>query len=104
LDEGESPLQAAERETKEEAGLDKNDYEYINNFETKITYDSNGRPKDVFYYLARIRNAQQDIKLSDEHQDSVWLNLQGACNLLTHEQTASALKQAEEFIKNSSKE
>ena len=51
MDAGESPLQAAERETKEEAGLDKNDFEHLDKFEEKITYNVNGRPKDVFYYL-----------------------------------------------------
>ncbi|CAF4241012.1 unnamed protein product, partial [Rotaria sordida] len=38
LDNDESPLEAAERETKEEAGLDKNDLKYYDKFEEKITY------------------------------------------------------------------
>ncbi len=104
MDKGESPLQAAERETKEEAGLDKNDLEYYNQFEEKITYDVNGRPKDVFYYLARIRNAQQSINLSNEHQNLVWLNLQDACHLVKHNEMQNVLRNAEKFILNYQKE
>jgi bis(5'-nucleosidyl)-tetraphosphatase len=100
LDKGESPLQAAERETKEEAGLDKNDVEYYNKFEEKITYNVNGRLKDVFYYLARIRNNQQNIKLSDEHQNLTWSNLQDACNLVKHDEMQNVLRKAEQFILN----
>jgi 8-oxo-dGTP pyrophosphatase MutT (NUDIX family) len=104
LDKGESPLQAAERETKEEANLDKNDLEYLNKFEEKITYNVNGQPKDVFYYLARIRNAQQTIKLSDEHHNLVWSNLKDACSLVKHHETQLALQKAETFIQNYQKD
>ncbi|CAF0995581.1 unnamed protein product [Adineta steineri] len=104
LDKGESPLQAAERETKEEAGLDKNDLEYYNKFEEKITYNINGRPKDVFYYLARIRNAQQNVKLSNEHQNLIWSNLQDACNLVKYNEMQNVLQKAEKFVQNYHKE
>jgi 8-oxo-dGTP pyrophosphatase MutT (NUDIX family) len=100
LDKGELPLQAAQRETKEEAGLDKTDLEYYNKFEEKITYDVNGRLKDVFYYLARLRNDQQKIILSNEHQNSVWANLQEACRLVKHSEIQNVLGKAEEFILN----
>ncbi|CAF4602394.1 unnamed protein product [Rotaria sp. Silwood1] len=99
LDNDESPLQAAERETKEEAGLDKNDLEYYDKFEEKITYNVNGKPKDVYYYLARLKNAQQKIHLSDEHQDLSWSNLNDSCNLVKHENLQNILRKAEEFIK-----
>jgi len=104
LDKGESPLQAAERETKEEAGLDKNDLEHYNKFEEKISYNVNGRPKDVFYYLARIRNVQQNINLSKEHQNLVWSNLQDACDLVKHNEMQNVLRKAEQFILNNQKE
>lgn len=104
MEKGESPLQAAERETKEEANLDKNDLEYMHKFEEKITYNVNGRPKNVFYYLARIRNGQQSIKVSDEHQGFMWCNLQDACNLVKHHETESVLQKAEKFIQNDQKE
>ncbi|CAF3928266.1 unnamed protein product [Rotaria sordida] len=99
LDNDESPLQAAERETKEEAGLDKNDLKYYDKFEEKITYDVNGKPKDVYYYLARLNNAQQKINLSNEHQNISWSNLHDACDLVKHENLQNILRKAEEFIK-----
>ncbi|CAF1490029.1 unnamed protein product [Adineta ricciae] len=82
LDAGESPLQAAERETKEEAGLTRNDFECYEKFEEKTTYDVKGKPKDVYYYLACLRNPEQSISLSDEHQALSWSNLQEACDLM----------------------
>ena len=100
MDKDETPLQAAERETKEEAGLDKNDLEYYENFEEKITYNVNGRPKNVFYYLARLRNTQQKINLSEEHQNLSWSVLHDGCHLLKHENMQNILLRAEEFIKN----
>lgn len=100
MDKGESPLDAAERETKEEAGLDRNDFENYHKFEEKITYNVNGRIKDVYYYLARLRNSEQNVKLSDEHQNLSWSSLQDACNLVKHHEMQSVLKKAEQFILN----
>ena len=102
MDRNESPLQAAERETKEEAGLVKNDYEHYNKFEEKITYNVNGHMKDVYYYLARIRNAQQKINLSDEHRNSIWSNLKDACDLVKHYEMQNVLRKAEEFLRKTS--
>ena len=100
MDGEESPLQAAERETKEEAGLNRTDLEHYQKFEEKITYDVKGRPKDVYYYLARLRNAQQNVLLSEEHQNSIWSNLQDACNIVKHKETQSVLRKAEQFLSN----
>jgi bis(5'-nucleosidyl)-tetraphosphatase len=100
LDNDESPLEAAERETREEAGLDKSDLEYYDKFEEKTTYNVKGKPKDVYYYLARLRNAQQKINLSDEHQNLSWANLEDSCNLVKYENMQNILRKAEEFIKN----
>lgn len=78
--------------------------EYYDNFQHKITYEVNGKPKDVYYYLARLRNAQQSIKLSDEHQDLTWLALDDACTLVKHESLQNTLRKAEEFLKQSFKQ
>jgi 8-oxo-dGTP pyrophosphatase MutT (NUDIX family) len=99
LDNDETPLQAAERETREEAGLDKNDLEYYDKFQEKTTYNVRGKPKDVYYYLARLRNAKQKINLSNEHQDLSWSNLEDACNLVKYDNMQIILRKAEEFIK-----
>ena len=104
LNKDEFPLQAAERETREETGLDKNELEYYNKFKEKITYNVNGQPKDVVYFLARIRNSQQNINLSYEHQNYIWSNLQDACRLVEYYETQNVLQKADRFIQNCHKE
>ncbi|CAF3609323.1 unnamed protein product [Rotaria socialis] len=98
LEADESPLQAAERETKEEAGLEKSDFEYYDKFEETITYDCNGRPKIVVYYLGRLRNAEQSIQLSDEHHNLCWSTLEDACRIANHSETQNVIRKADEFI------
>lgn len=104
LDGDETPLEAAERETQEEAGLTKEQLEYLHNFEEKITYDVNGKSKDVYYFLARVRNPDQKITLSDEHKDLSWANLADACKLVKHDSLQSVLRKADDFIKTSLKQ
>ncbi|CAF1036555.1 unnamed protein product, partial [Didymodactylos carnosus] len=102
LDGDEAPLEAAERETKEEAGLNKDDLLYHKKFEKKLSYkivkDSKEVPKDVYYYLAEIRNPNQEIKVSDEHWTYKWLELEAACEKVQFDDMKQALKEAEEFI------
>lgn len=102
MDNDETPLQAAERETKEEASLDRKDLEYYDKFEEKTTYNVKGKLKDVYYYLARLRNNDQKINLSDEHQDLSWANIEDACKLVKYENMQNILRHAEEFIKKNS--
>lgn len=101
LDEGENALQAAARETKEEAGLEMTDLEVVQGFEEKLHYPVNGKPKDVIYYLARLINGEQKIHLSDEHQNFIWAKLPDACQLVKYNDTQSVLRKAEEFLKES---
>ena len=98
MNDGETPLEAALRETKEETGVDKSDIECYENFEEKITYDVQGKPKNVYYYLGRLRDIQQTIRLSDEHQALAWLNLQDACNVVKHENFQFILQKVQEFL------
>ena len=100
LENDETPFQAAERETKEESGLDLGDLDVLRGFEVKVTYPVRGAPKDVHYFLARLRNFQQEIQLSDEHQNFRWMTLQDALQVIEHEHTRSVLEQGERFINN----
>lgn len=79
LDPGESEMTAALRETEEEAGLKKSDLNIIENTKYTIKYNVNGKPKTVTYWLAELINPQTKVKLSDEHQDYKWLNIEEAC-------------------------
>jgi bis(5'-nucleosidyl)-tetraphosphatase len=100
LDGDELPIQAAERETKEEAGFDCQDLEYNNKFQEKITYDVKGSMKIVYYYLARLKNIQQQVILSNEHQNSSWSNLDDACELVKYAEMQQVLRKADEFIRD----
>lgn len=41
-----------------------------------LSYEVNGKPKQVIYWLAKLINPESPVKLSDEHQDFKWLPLQ----------------------------
>lgn len=43
-----------------------------------LNYKVKGKPKAVIYWLAKLKNPEQEITLSDEHQDLKWLSLQQA--------------------------
>lgn len=43
-----------------------------------LNYKVKGNPKTVVYWLAKLKNADQKVKLSEEHQDLKWLPLQQA--------------------------
>lgn len=104
VDPGESDWVTALRETQEEAGLSENEMEVIiriripslMKFELSLTvfiyvllqiykdisktldYKVKGKPKTVVYWLAKLKNPDQKINLSEEHQDLKWLPLQEA--------------------------
>ncbi|KAG6439254.1 hypothetical protein O3G_MSEX000620 [Manduca sexta] len=78
VDPGESDWVTALRETKEEAGLSEEDLEIYKDVSKTLHYDVKGKPKDVVYWLAKLRNPELEVKLSDEHQDLKWLPLKQA--------------------------
>ncbi|CAG4947765.1 unnamed protein product [Colias eurytheme] len=81
VDPGESDWETALRETQEEAGLTQNDLEIDKNTKKTLSYEVNGKPKEVIYWLAKLINPETPVKLSDEHQDFKWLPLQQAQEL-----------------------
>ncbi|XP_030039461.2 bis(5'-nucleosyl)-tetraphosphatase [asymmetrical] [Manduca sexta] len=78
VDPGESDWVTALRETKEEAGLSEEDLEIYKDVSKTLHYDVKGKPKDVVYWLAKLRNPELEVKLSYEHQDLKWLPLKQA--------------------------
>ena len=50
------------------------------------------KPKVVKYFIAEFIGQQADVKLSDEHEDFVWLNLAEACEKVQFPDMQSALK------------
>ncbi|KAJ8718037.1 hypothetical protein PYW07_005967 [Mythimna separata] len=78
VDPGESDWVTALRETKEEAGLSEDDLDIYKDVSKVLNYKVNGKPKVVVYWLAKLKNPETKILLSDEHQDLKWLPLKEA--------------------------
>lgn len=41
----------------------------------ELNYEVGGKPKVVVYWLAKLKNPETKVTLSDEHQDLKWLPL-----------------------------
>ncbi len=98
IDLGENALQAAKRELLEEAGitariLDGFEYSYSYFF---TDHDGQKAHKTVAFFLGCANDG--DIKLSHEHTDFVWLDLEKAVERLCFDEGKDLLKEAEKFI------
>ncbi|XP_041984602.1 bis(5'-nucleosyl)-tetraphosphatase [asymmetrical] [Aricia agestis] len=78
VDPGESDWVTALRETQEEAGFTAEDLEIYKTISKSLHYEVNGKPKEVVYWLAKLKIPEQKVTLSDEHQDLKWLPLHQA--------------------------
>lgn len=50
-----------------------------------MNYTVKGKPKVVVYWLAKLKNPEEPVKLSDEHQDLKWLPLKEAQEISGYE-------------------
>ncbi|KAK2704963.1 bis(5'-nucleosyl)-tetraphosphatase [asymmetrical]-like [Artemia franciscana] len=98
LEEGENEREAAVRETVEEAGIGLQDYDILN-FKESLSYEVKGRPKVSVYFLARLKDPNKKITMSEEHQDYKWLNLKMAKDIAQFQDLCSLLDRCEEFIR-----
>lgn len=104
VDPGETELQTALRETEEEAGLKKNDFNMFDNFQRTLNYEVNGKPKKVVYWLSELKDPHTPVTLSDEHIDYKWLNLNSALSCVKkYKDFQQVLNEAESFIKSNLK-
>ncbi len=99
IEPGETKEEAALRELHEEAGLNTSLQE---GFEDSIEYtfvDRSGEraKKTVFFFLGRVHDEQ--VTLSDEHKDYVWLRYNEAYSKMTFDTGRAVLKKAHAFIK-----
>ncbi|XP_045464766.1 bis(5'-nucleosyl)-tetraphosphatase [asymmetrical] [Harmonia axyridis] len=97
-DPGETDLEAAYRETKEEAGFTKSDFKVFENEKFTLNYDVKGKPKTVYYWLAELTNKNVTVTLSNEHQDFKWLSVQEASNLAKYEDMVNLLNKCHTTI------
>ena len=97
----ERALEAAIRETMEEAGLKRADMKIDNLFKAyeKFTFFKNKVKvfKTVIFYLAETKN--REIRISNEHEGFGWFSYKEALNLLSkYKDSVSLLKRAHYFI------
>ena len=74
-------ITAAVRETEEEAGLSRDQLNIFNDVRAELNYPAFGKPKSVVYWLAKLLNHEDTVRLSDEHQDFKWLSVSEAKEL-----------------------
>lgn len=98
VDPGEDDLTTALRETEEEAGLAAEHLRVIDGFVQKLHYEVRGRPKEVLYWLAELRDPETALTLSDEHQDYRWARLEEACTLVQYKDMQDTLKAAQRYL------
>ncbi|KMQ91265.1 bis-5-nucleosyl-tetraphosphatase [Lasius niger] len=98
VDPGESDMETALRETQEEAGFVSSDLRIFENAKHEMTYQVNGVPKIVIYWLAELINSDKSVKLSNEHQAFEWLSLREACDLAKYAEMQRALNEFDKYI------
>lgn len=98
VDPGESDMEAALRETEEEAGLLVNDLNIFENVKQEQNYEVNGQPKIVIYWLAELLDPEKSIRLSHEHQAFKWLPLEEACSVAKYKEMQTTLRNFNDYI------
>lgn len=80
---GETPLQTAERETKEEVG------KVVGENIAEIKFEMDSR---TFYSFIFKINKPFDVELSDEHKDFTWVNYKKVRDMRLHKNIAKTIK------------
>ena len=100
IEKGETLKKTAEREIKEETGLE--DVKYIDQFKELEKYfftaKKNKVYKTVIYFLAETKT--EKIKISHEHLSWKWLPYEEALKKLTFKNARNVLKKAHKIITN----
>jgi len=100
IEAGETLKQAAIRELNEETGI--TDIEILPGFLDKIQYILRKKnklvQKEVAFFAAKTN--EKEVKISDEHQDHVWLPFEDALEKLTYDNAKNILKKVHRFLKN----
>lgn len=103
LDGKETGLEAALRETKEEAGIEK--LNLIPDFKETVRYFTwrEGKPVPKFVVLFLAETETENVTLSWEHDMFLWLPYGEAYERLTLPQMKQALEKAEKFLQENQK-
>lgn len=87
------------RELAEETGIA--DVTVLDGFEerTEYTFRHKGKrqSKEVYWYVAETETL--DVNLSHEHRGYLWLDWDQALDTITHDETRSVVRLAQQFVK-----
>ncbi|XP_039307719.1 uncharacterized protein LOC113004773 isoform X3 [Solenopsis invicta] len=98
VDPNESDMETALRETWEEAGFLPNDLKIFEDARHEMTYEVNGKPKIVIYWLAQLLNPDKPVRMSNEHQAFDWLPLHDACDRAKYDEMRKALNEFNKYV------
>jgi len=100
IESNETAKDAARRESKEETGI--TDIELIDGFEEEIEYyfkyDNHDIHKKVTFFLSETK--QDEITLSDEHRDFIWLDFENATKKITFDTAKQIVKKANNLLQS----
>ena len=98
IEKNEDNRQAAIRETREETGII--DVEFVDGFEERIhyTYQFFGKivQKEVVFFLGKTKT--EDVKLSEEHLDHIWLEFDDALAKTTYQNAKNLLQKSKPLV------
>ena len=102
IEEGETELEAAMRETREECGLSPR---IIQGFREVMNYSyrlsGQHMMKEVVMFIGEVDYGLK-VRISDEHVGHVWLRYDRAMETLTFQNQKTLLEKAENFLRNHS--
>jgi len=97
IEKGETFKQTVLREVREETGI--TDIDFVEGFEDKVEYhyQRNGQVihKEVVFFLASTKT--NDVVLSHEHRDYIWLNFNDALKKLTYKTAQKLFKKVKDL-------
>ncbi len=96
--EGEDLTAAARRETEEETGISADALRICARFSREIRYQVQEGLKHVTYLLARTE--REEIALTPEHEEFRWVDLEGALDLIEHEQLRVVVRAGATYLRD----